>query len=377
VRRVGACLATCLVGCTIPTIAAADEGGGGSAPSFTARLFLDHARYRGMPAPERHLLPTSLRLGVEGELSQRSAYELVLETAGAFRDDETGARLRVATLDHRISERIGLSVGQHDEPFSLESFGSAENTMFMERALPSALVPVYHAGVLARYETSRGGAAAGAFGRTIGPGDADRGRGVSARLFATPIRHEPWLVHLGGSLAVRSPSDREVRVRSRPESAVTEVRLVDTGAVSDVGRYATAGLEAVVQRGPTTLQAETVVLRPERPDGGPRTRFDGYYVSFGHFLTGESRRFDRGRGVWREVVPSGDRGAVELALRVSHLDLGAADVQGGVQRNRGIGLNWYPKKNLRLMANYIRVRVDRSGDVERPAVLQLRFQVAV
>jgi phosphate-selective porin OprO and OprP len=346
-------------------------------PTFSGRLFLDLARYQGrIAAADDDLLPTSLRLGIEGDFTDRTSYELVLETAGAFRDEGVRARLRVATLSHRFDERLVLTIGQQDEPFSLEAVGSAENLPMMERALPNALAPAYHTGLLLRYETERGGAAGGVFGRTIGPGDADRGRGASARAFASPVREASWTVHVGSSLSWRTPGGGDgLRIRSLPESALTGTRLVDTGSIADVRNVGTAGVELVVQRGPTTLQAEVLEATIARRTHPSRARLGGYYLAVGHFLTGERRRFDTGRGVWRGVDPSGDGGAVELVARWSELDLDDADVRGGSQRNVGIGLNWYPSKDLRLMANWLRVRAADDDRLARARVVQFRMQI--
>jgi phosphate-selective porin OprO and OprP len=339
------------------------------------RLFFDHARYYDLPGASRGTRPTDLRLGVEGDLTGRASYEFILEVADAFRDGGDVPQLRVVTFNYLLSERFNATIGQHDEPFSLENFGNAANMMFMERGLPVALVPRFRTGALLRYERERGGAAAGVFERRIGPGDAMRGPGVSARAFASPIANDRWLAHVGGSLSWRAPTAREYGFDAGPESALIEDPLIETGTLAGVRRYAAAGLEGFVQHGPTTLQAEYISARLDRTDGRPNPVFAGQYVSVSHFLTGERRNYDPGRGVMGELEPAASTGAIEVAVRVSRLDLNSADVQGGLQRNTTFGINWTLRQNVRLMANYVAVTRSRQGVKDYPRVLQCRFQV--
>ena len=65
-------------------------------------------------------------------------------------------------------------------------------------------------------------------------------------------------------------------------------------------------------------------------------------------------------------------GALQVAARVSMLDLNDAEIRGGQELNFTLGLNWYLLSNLRLSANYVHGRVFGQGDVD---ILQARLQV--
>ena len=96
-------------------------------------------------------------------------------------------------------------------------------------------------------------------------------------------------------------------------------------------------------------------------------------------FTGEHRIYGRNAGAFGRVVPlnpvngeDGNLGALQVAARVSYLDLNDGDIRGGQQLNTTFALNWYLTRNLRLGFNYIYGHVMGQGDVN---VLQVRFQL--
>ena len=117
--------------------------------------------------------------------------------------------------------------------------------------------------------------------------------------------------------------------------------------------------------------------------GFENTLFTGGYVYASWFLTGESRNYDAGNGRFRPVTPEtqfadGGKGSIELAARISYVDLNDKDIIGGQQKNITLGMNWRPRVNWKIMANLIKVLdVDRPGhmfDKEDPLILSLRLQ---
>jgi phosphate-selective porin OprO/OprP len=74
------------------------------------------------------------------------------------------------------------------------------------------------------------------------------------------------------------------------------------------------------------------------------------------------------------VTPKRGTGAFELALRLSRLDLNDDPVTGGRKTNTTLGLNWYFRRNFRLMANLIHAVTDDDGGEEDVNILQFRAQ---
>ena len=171
-----------------------------------------------------------------------------------------------------------------------------------------------------------------------------------------------------------------MRVRSRPEVHQSG-RVVDTGDGSSDKSMA-VGLEFAWTNGPNTVQVEYIMNSIDDFDtggGAEDVDFNGYYISFAHFLTGEMRPYSK-TGKWGRVHPTenwngkGTNGAWEAAARYSMLDLtdGATD-----QEATGItlGLNWYMNPHTRLMFNIVRSEADISGVESDFTALLMRFQV--
>ena len=74
-------------------------------------------------------------------------------------------------------------------------------------------------------------------------------------------------------------------------------------------------------------------------------------------------------------MPDRAFGALEIGVRVSHLDLVDQDIVGGTATNVTFGVNWYLRQNLRFMFNYVfsDARVRRTLERDRPHILQGRF----
>lgn len=283
-------------------------------------------------------------------------------------------------------ERKQIRFGNFKEPFSLDELSSSNYNTFMERAMATEFAPGRNIGLGFNTYGDTWAISTGVFrGDATSEGEEDEGHGLSGRITFAPVLGNRRLLHLGGAVSYRDPGeDDTVRFRARPESHVTDVRLVDTEDVGEVENVTRVGTEAALIVGPWSLQGEYIAAEVARDGGFSDLDFSGWYVQGSWFLTGESRRYDPVRGVFRRIKPNsivgkGGYGAWEFGARFSSIDLNDGDVIGGRQDNLTLGLNWYATPHIRFMLNYIDVlSVDRPGsstDGDEPEIIQLRGQI--
>jgi phosphate-selective porin OprO/OprP len=284
-------------------------------------------------------------------------------------------------------DQLKITLGNQKEPFSLEELTSSKYITFMERGLPNAFAPSRNTGIALSSHGEKWGAAAGYYFDGIDNESTpeDQAWGVTGRAYFTPINNETSLIHLGASASYRGDGD-EVRFRERPESHVTDTRLVDTGDITDYDNRTIYGGEAAGVFGPFSLQGEYMQTNVSL-DGASNPTFNGWYVFGSWFLTGERRPYKISSGAFdrvkpKSVVGKGGHGAWELAARYSSIDLQDSGIEGGKEDDITLGVNWYATPNIRFMANYILASTDPTSVDKYPTagdedvnIFQVRGQI--
>ena len=296
-----------------------------------------------------------------------------------------------------------LTFGHVKEPFSLEELMGLNKWTFMERALPvQAFSPGRNIGI--RYDNATsdkrlswavgGFLNAGSIGR-IGEAKDQitnaNGYDITARITGLPLYEDGGrkLLHLGlgysHGFRDENNEDGTLRFRTRPETRITDVRLVDTFDILSDGTDL-INPEVAFVYGPFSFQGEYFYAFTDAETVG-NPNFWGFYAYLSYNLMGHSRGYDMSNGLFSGIAPEPrfhlrdrERGSVELGFRYSYIDLNDEGVKGGKERNFTAGLNWYLNPNIRFMVNYIHANVkdrgnprveDRSADI-----FQTRFQVA-
>ena len=276
-----------------------------------------------------------------------------------------------------------LYLGKFKAPFGLEELTSSRFITFQERSLTDGFVPGRQVGVLLKNSVF-GKRVHWAFSmtRTDEDGTVDSitdspDNNFTFRLAATPFQaSKTQLAHVG--LAYHLEKEEGFRFRARPEGRTSSVRLVDVRGDSD--RVDQIGLEGALVYGPISVQAEYMTATPDVM-GTEHPTFSAYYVMGSYFLTGESRpysggAFGRPKPKRQFDLKKGTMGAVEVAARMSRVDLNDGAFNGGVERNWTLGLNWYPHNNARVTFNYVAAYLDRGDlDDELTTIVSMRFQV--
>ncbi|MCX7042510.1 MAG: porin [Gammaproteobacteria bacterium] len=277
-------------------------------------------------------------------------------------------------------KNLNLKAGQMTAPFGMEELASSNDTIFMERALPSALAPGLLVGAQGSYAWKHGTATLGYYGNPLnvefGKTSAT-GRSLIGRATWAPLHSSRQTLHFGLAYEARDlDTGSAFRISSAPETGLTQLTLFNTSNLINARRMTRRGAEAAWALGPLTVQAEYMKSDLQR-EGFPDSDFDGWYVQAAWLLTGEHRSYRVSSGNFRELRPRHKFGALELALRRSALDLESGFVTGGRGWNESVGLNWYLGRNFRLMTDYTRSRAlpNRNGLDETLAIFQVRAQV--
>ncbi|HXF08479.1 MAG TPA: OprO/OprP family phosphate-selective porin [Candidatus Acidoferrales bacterium] len=282
-----------------------------------------------------------------------------------------------------------ITVGNFKMPFGMEQLTSDNTTIFLERGVNDILTPGRGIGAELRSAGANWSLAGGVFGEKP-DGDVDKegdeGWNVAARGTYAPILTDNAVLHLGAGARRHDSNDstNALRFRSKPESNVTGVFLVDSGVLSNTDHFTSANAELASLWGPVSFQAEYMRTVLDRGDTAEDVNFSGWHAQAAWLMTGERRPYKASEGVFDRVIPKasvglGGIGAWELAARVSEVNLNDGNIVGGEERNLTLALNGYLTSNIRLMLNYIRVlELDRPGnaaDQDEPSIIGARLHV--
>jgi len=313
-----------------------------------------------------------------------------------------------AYIDWRFAPWIRLRAGKFKPPVGLERLQSASETDFVERALPTNLVPNRDVGLQLGGDVLEGvvSYAAGVFnGVPDGANvdlDTNDNKETEARVFLQPFKTAsvPSLQNLGFGVAV------------------TDGNNFGTLSATGLPSYKTPGQQTFFSyrtNTPATLAGTTIA-------GGRRHRLSpqaywyvwrfgalAEYVEAYQEVEIATSRENLKNTAWQATVSfalTDDRpayrgftprrvfdpqahgwGALELVLRAGGLKIddkafpAFADPTKAASRarERGVGVNWVLSRNVKWMLDYIRTRFkdgDAAGDREDEKVILNRFQIA-
>ena len=319
------------------------------------------------------------RLGMKGKVSKDFGYKTEIDFANE------GVGFKDVFMNYTGVDNTEMRVGHFKPGYSLEDMTGSNDITFIERAAPVESFSTSEqigAGVLTHGKKWH--AAIGVFNDDAGVQSTDDEQwSIAGRITGTPIKDDNKLVHVGASASYREPDQAN---DTFDFDAKAENRLQTADSVSSVitdGESATIyGVEAAAAIGPVSIQGEYLIADVENR-GGQDPTYQGAYGQVAWTLTGESRSYSNKKGAFGGIKPArpldpskGDFGAVELAARVSYLDLNDNGMNGGKMNNATFAANWYLNNYMRLMANVIMVDTDDSATTpnDDPTVFLLRSQ---
>ena len=337
----------------------------GRSYTFFARVEPEYATYfDGILRDDDGFDIRRLRAGIIGVLRDNLSYKAELDLT-----DGTNS-LSDFYLRWESSRFGAFLIGNQRVAQNLSAMTGSLSLLFMERPLPVTAFSLSRRLSVSQDLYFKRFGIHGVF-FTHDPNNDAGNYGASLRVITNQEFTNGGRAHLGFSL-VHENMDRDARFRTRPESHVTDIRLVDTGNFQDVDYQSIAGIEIAGFRGPFTVRTEGFISKWHRADSKDN-RFVGAYAEIGHFLTGQEVRYRDGKLI-RPRIEDGAH-AWEVGLRASWVDLNDEDVRGGEQKNLGAALNWYPRGNIRAMFNVIYYKAERDEGDEKGWIAQTRVQM--
>lgn len=275
-----------------------------------------------------------------------------------------------------IVNTVIATVGNFKEPFSLNQLQSDNTTTFTERSLMDSLVPGRSFGGAIGTAGSNWTVTGGVYGGNANTTLETNGIAGTGRVTYAPILTDNQVLHFGfaGSYRELDRTGATASFASKPEDFLFSRNLVTTGTLANASDIVRFNAEALYQYGPWRVQGEYTHVDVDG-FGPQRDRsFEGGYVEGAWVINGKGRTYRVSppygsefavlQGVAIEDnqrVSQGGYGVFEVAARYSALDLNSRNTTGGHEEDFTAGLNWYPDRNIRFMADYVHAETDPSG----------------
>ena len=355
------------------------------------------ADYRGFIGDDESLkgndtfLLRRVRPIVEGTVAKDFDYRLMLDFgAGVTSSTGNNGFLQDGYVNWRRFDFAQIQVGKFKEPVGLERLQSGANLLFIERGLPTQLVPNRDVGVQLHGKLwgNTLGYQMGYFNGVEDGGSADiettdDGKDIAARVFVHPFDRTEIapLKKLGLGIAV-THGQHEGALRNYSTAGQQTWLRWRTGAgtnassanvVSD-GNTTRIAPQGYYYWGPFGVFAEYVLsTRDVTSAAGTATREErlknhAWQVAGSWFLTGEENSF--GPVTPRQPFTWGGSGwgAFELIARVGQLRVDRDAFSDAIGDGRsdfasensarqvtewGVGLNWHLNRNIKASVNYI------------------------
>ena len=286
-------------------------------------------------------------------------------------DSEDGSSSEFSFFDFSVDIPVGESmtvrVGKQKEPVNMDrsmtmiQIGSQERYAAADAMFPTRNVGVTLYGTVPDRRISW---AAGLFNDFIVEGEDldESATQMVGRVAWLPFvsEDEHSLVHLG--LGIRYTDAKQgLAYGARPETG-NMPRFVDTGFF-DAESSTLYNWELGWRRGPLWIMAEYSDNHVDAPAMGD-PNFTGYHISGTWSLSGEMRGYKDNRGVFdglpvAQSVNQGGKGATELALRYSSIDLSDGLITGGEMDIATMQFNWWLTRSMAVSLNYRRTWTDR------------------
>ncbi len=303
------------------------------------------------------------RLGAKVVLAKNIKGEVVLDIA------EDGAELDTASMAYRFPNGNSLVFGKTKVGFSLEEMTSSRWIDFIERSLANT-----YGGVGKNPQVAFNGSIGDIGGFNLAYAafdtkDVAEGKQLGLRVTLNLGTKNESVYHLGVGLTQGDRAEGEVdrTYAARGQQFFNTSANIDTTS----GEYGNArqGLEFAIALGSFKAQYESIKtsytgIESTTNAGVFDKDITTSYLNLMYMVTGEkyAKSYKTSSGKFDKIKPiNGDKGAIEIGIRLSSFDASDWDTGNGPRTSTGYtseadsttyGLKWIPTTNVRFIINY-------------------------
>ncbi len=315
----------------------------------------------------------------------------------------------------RFDPAANVRVGRFKEPVGLENLQSSAALTFIERGLPTDLVPGRDIGLQLHGQLLNqtlsyavGIFNGGADGGDATPPDADNRHDVAARVFAEPFKNDPGLLqNLGFGIAgtigsVAGTNGSAAGTSANTAAILTAYKSVGqqsffayrTATVAE-GRRSHLSPQAYWYNNNYGVLAEYVISRQQLVNGANAGGIanKAYEVTVNYVLTGEDASYKGVKPKSAFRIGGDGWGAFEVAARTGGINIDSRAFTGAgttsfadpnaaasSAREYGVAANWYLNNNAKVAVNYEETRyaggAAAGADRQNERAILARLQVA-
>lgn len=299
--------------------------------------------------------------GKDSEVGMRRA-ELVLKGKSTKFDWVLGYDARTKKyLDVNMKWKFGsnyVQVGQFKQINSLEELSSTRNNDFISKAPVTNISAVRRRlGVAFGSGGENWGYTANVFGQEL-TRKFGQEPGFGGRFYYAPIAGEGSVLHFGIS-AVKYDVSNNTQFGSAGQSVdLAKANLAEAGSILNIDRDRTYGLEALWVEGQFKVQSEfmrnrTITTRSDDPNRSVASG-NNWYISGLWNISGESWGYKGGTPT-TPLPKNLAAGMWQLGVRYDGAS-GNRDLDNGSDNESfTVGVNYYWRKNFKIMANYVAI----------------------
>ena len=337
----------------------------GTEEKLSGQIVLDRAWMDGDDTNTQASEIRRARLSLKGKFTPKVEYEVEYSFTGKN-------HWKDVNVDYKVLNGLGIQVGNTKEPMGLEALNSSRNASFMERSVINTFMQKRKLGIVVQghYVDGKhhGTLIFGIFGKSLDKLLAKKQDGTSliGRITYALVHSKDSLVHIGASVGKTKYHSNSIKYATDAGSHLYSGSLIKS-KIKNVTKTKRVGVETAIVNGRFSFQGEYVALRAfNKKDSYD---FDGWYGQMSFFLTGEHRNYKVKTAKFSRTKIK--KHALEVAFRASKIRLEDKKHRKREEVDLTLALNYYFKKNIRLMSSYTFSEV-MEPSIVKEHILQVR-----